>query len=550
MRQLGPVRIATMAIVAAGMIGFFMFMTSRLASPDLALLYGDLSVEDSSTITSRLNSQNIAYELRSGGTQIFVRESDVARVRLAMAADGLPNGGSVGYELFDDSSTLGTTNFVQRINHARALEGELSRTISAIRQVKSARVHLVLPRREVFSRDQQEPSASVVLSLNGSTLQPSQVVAIQHLVSTAVPGLQPTRISIIDSNGRLLARGGDTAEDAFSAASGEEARQRYETRLARAIEELLEPSVGIGAVRAEVSADIDFDRVTTSDESYDPDGQVARSTQTVEQEDDSAEADPNDSVSVANNLPGANALDGAQQSTSNSSSRRVEETVNFEISRKVTTQVRETGTVKRLTVAVLVDGSLDQEGTYTARTPEELTQYDALVKSAIGYEEARGDVVKIANLPFVPFAVEDAPVAEINFLGLSKADLFRVAEMLVLGIVAVLVILLVVRPLITRAFDIAATASNMDMPGMLPAGASTGPQGQLAPPDPATRSLLDGGGGVPDGMAESGEVQPGIDIAQVDGRVQASSMNQINQIVTKHPDETVAIMRQWMYQEN
>ncbi len=547
MRQLGPVRIATMAIVAAGMIGFFMFMTSRLATPELSLLYSDLSVEDSSAITRRLESQSITYELRGGGSQIFVRPSDVAQVRLALSSDGLPTGGSVGYELFDDSSTLGTTNFVQRINHARALEGELSRTIAAIRQVKSARVHLVLPRREVFSRDRQEPSASVVLRLNGATLQPSQVVAIQHLVSTAVPGLQPTRISVVDSNGRLLARGGDTSEDAFSAASGEEARQRYETRLARSIEQLIEPSVGIGAVRAEVSADIDFDRVTTSDETYDPDGQVARSTQTVEQEDDSAEADPNNAVSVANNLPGANALDGLQQSTSNSSSRRVEETVNFEISRTVKTQVRETGTVKRLTVAVLVDGSVDAEGTYTARSPEDLAKYDALVKSAIGFDESRGDVVEIANLKFVPFAVEDTPIVEFNLLGLSKADLFRVAEMLVLGIVAVLVILLIVRPLLTRAFDIAATAASADMPDMLPAAASTGPQGQLAPPDPA--HMMADGGNLGEGSGEAGEVQAGIDIAQVDGRVQASSMNQINQIISKHPDETVAILRQWMYQE-
>ena len=538
-----------MAIVAAGMIGFFMFMTSRLATPELSLLYSELSIEDSSTIIGRLDSQNVTYELRGGGTQIFVAPSDVARVRLAMAADGLPNGGSVGYEIFDNSSTLGTTNFVQRINHARALEGELSRTISAIRQVKSARVHLVLPRREVFSRDQQEPSATVVLKLSGSILQPSQVIAIQHLVATAVPGLQPTRISVIDNNGRLLARGGDTADDAFSAATGEEARQRYESRLSHAIEKLLEPSAGIGAVRAEVSADIDFDRVTISDEIYDPDGQVTRSTQTVEQEDDSAESDPNASVSVANNLPGANALDGTQQSGSNSSSRRIEETVNFEISRKVTTQVRETGTVKRLTVAVLVDGSVDKEGTYTPRTPEELAQYDALVKSAIGYDEARGDVVEIANLQFVPFEVGEVPVAEVNFLGLSKADLFRAAEMLVLGIVAVLVILMVVRPLITRAFDIAATATSTEMSGMLPAGVSTGPQGQLAPPAADAQALLDGGK-IPDGNAGSAEVQPAIDISQVDGRVQASSMNQINQIIAKHPDETVAILRQWMYQDN
>ncbi|NNE84484.1 MAG: flagellar M-ring protein FliF [Alphaproteobacteria bacterium] len=550
LRQLGPVRIATMAIVAAGMIGFFMFMTSRLATPDLSLLYSDLTLEDSSAITNRLDSQGVTYEIRGGGTQVYVPESDVARVRLIMAGEGLPNGGSVGYELFDDSSTLGTTNFVQRINQARALEGELSRTISAIRQVKSARVHLVLPRREVFSRDKQEPSASVVLQLNGSILQPSQVVAIQHLVSTAVPGLQPSRISVIDNNGRLLARGGDGDEDAFSAANGEEARQRYESRLAGAIEKLLESSVGFGAVRAEVSADIDFDRVTTSDESYDPDGQVARSTQTVEQEDDSAEADPDNSVSVANNLPGADALDANSASTSNSSSRRIEETVNFEISRTVTTQVRETGNVKRLTVAVLVDGAVDAEGTYIARTPEELAQYDSLVKSAIGYDEARGDVVEIVNLQFAPIAVGEVDAIDPGFLGLSKSDLFRIAEIAVLGIVAILVLLLVVRPLMTRAFEITAAANPMATPGMLPAGTSTGPQGQLAPPDMAGTQALPEGTEIPEGAEAAAGVQPELDISQVDGRVQASSMNQVNTIISKHPDETVAILRQWMYQES
>lgn len=547
MRQLGPARMTVMALVGAGMIGFFMFMTSRLATSDLSLLYSELSIEDSNAIAGRLAGQNIAFELRSGGTQIFVRQADVNQVRLSMASEGLPNGGSVGYELFDDASTLGTTNFVQRINQARALEGELSRTITSISQIKSARVHLVLPRREVFSRDQQEPTASIVLRLSGSSLQPSQVVAIQHLVATAVPGLQTSRISVVDNNGRLLARGGDSSEDAFSAANGEEARQRYETRLTRSIEKILESSLGFGAVRAEVSADIDFDRFTIRDETYDPDGQVARSTQTVENIDESSDSDPNTSVSIANNLPGANALDGNQSSSSSSSSRRIEETVNFEISRKVTTQVRETGTVKRLTVAVLVDGSINEEGTYTPRTPEELILYATLVKSAIGYDEARGDIVEIVNLPFIPIEIEEAPPPPISFLGLTKADLFRAAEMLVLGIVAILVILLVVRPLISRVLEMASTASNnMAMAGMLAADASTGPQGQLAPPEGYG---LPGEGGVPEGGIEGEEIQPGIDLSQVDGRVQASSMNQINQLISKHPDETVAIMRQWMYQE-
>lgn len=545
MRQLGPVRLVTMALVAAGMIGFFTFMTSRLASPDLALLYGNLSAEDSGVIASRLDAQGIKYELRGNGAQIFVPQTEVARLRLAMAADGLPNGGTVGYEIFDNTNTLGTTSFVQRINQTRALEGELARTISALHQVKSARVHLVLPRREVFSRDKQEPSATVVLALAGGALQPSQVVAIQHLVATAVPGLQPHRISIVDNNGRLLARGGDDGEEAFSAANSDEARQRFESRLAQSIEQLLEPSVGPGAVRAEVSADIDFDRVTTSNEVYDPDGQVARSTQTVEQKDDSSEVDPNKSVSVANNLPGAAAQQNGQAGSSNSASHRTEETVNFEISRKTTTQIRETGTVKRLTVAVVVDGAVGADGTYTPRTPEELKKYEALVKSAIGYDQARGDVVEIANLKFQPVTVEDAPPPPMNLFGLTKADLFRIAEILVLGIVAVLVILLVVRPLITRIFDIAATAAANTNTGLLTAAASTGPQGQLAPPmDP--QAMIEEQA---EAARERVPPQPGIDISQVDGRVQASSLNQINQIISKHPDETVAILRQWMYQD-
>lgn len=545
-RQLGPARLAIMGIVAVGLIAFFMFMTSRLSTSEMALLYGDLAIEDAGQITQRLEGQNIAFEIRGNGTQIFVPADSVARTRMTMAADGLPNGGSVGYELFDQADAIGTTNFVQRINHVRALEGELARTIGSLTQVKSARVHLVLPRRELFTRDRQEPSASVVLQLRGSSIQSGQIAAIQNLVASAVSGLSTDNISVVDHTGRLHARGDGSDGETQSTANAEEARQRYESRIARSIEKLLESTVGFGGVRAEVAAEIDFDRLTTTNETYDPDGQVVRSTQSVEQEDATSEAQTGDSVSVANNLPNAASQDGAGDNRNTNNSRRSEETVNFEISRKVTTLVRETGQVNRITVAVLVDGIYDAEGAYTPRAPEELEQFSALVKSSIGFNEERGDRVDIVNQRFVTPELGEAPAPEIAVMGFNKADILKIAEILVLGIVSILVILLVVRPIMTRALDAAATSGGTDQgTALLPAGMDPA---RLAPPS-GDYDELEGGSEMDSIPQDFAEDSAEIDIANIDGKVKQSSLSQINQIVDKHPDETISIMRAWMYQD-
>ena len=547
LRQLGPARLAIMGFVAVGLIAFFMFMSARLGNTEMSLLFGDLAVEDAGAISQRLEADNIPFEVRGNGNQIYVPSDSVGRLRLSMAADGLPNGGSVGYELFDQTDAIGTTNFVQRINLVRALEGELARTISALAQVQTARVHLVLPRRELFSRDQQQPTASVVLKLRGTSIQASQVLAVQNLVASAVPGLTTDQISVVDQTGRLHARGGGSSDEGLSGTNGEEARQRYEARLARSIEKLLESTIGFGGVRAEISAEIDFDRVTTTDESYDPDGQVVRSTQSVEQEDASSEAANNDSVSIANNLPNAGSLDGSADNRNSNKSRRAEETVNFEISRKVTTLVRESGQVKRISVAVLVDGTYDAEGNYSPRSAEDLENYVALVKSVIGFNEERGDVVQVINQQFVVPDIGDGIAAEAGLFGFEKSDLFRLAEILVLGIVSVLVLLLVVRPLLTRAFDAAGAANTAsETAAMLPAGAEqmrlAGPSGEF--------EALEMGGDLEAMPRDGDEEEEGeIDISQVDGKVKKSSLSQINQIVEKHPDETISIMRGWMYQD-
>jgi flagellar M-ring protein FliF len=549
-RNLGSVRLIAIAGVGIGLIAFFMFLISRLAGPEMALLYGDLDVSDSSRIVAKLESLAVPYDIRGNGTQILVPRDRVPRLRMAMAEEGLPTGGSVGYELFDQSDSFGTTSFVQNINHLRALEGELARTIRSISTVEAARVHLVIPRRQLFSRDKEEPSASIVLQLRGaSRFTSSQVLAVRHLVAAAVPGLKPTRISVIDDGGNLLARTAEDGEDGASGMTADEMRRGYEHRLARTIEGLLERSVGIGKARAEVTAEMDFNRITTNSETYDPEGQVVRSTQTVEESADSSEREGENAVTVGTNIPEPGIATDLERTQSTTRSLRTEETVNYEISKTVKNHIHESGTVSRLSVAVLIDGTdtTNEDGTttYVPRSNEEVKQIEKLVRSAIGYDADRGDSVEIVNMRFAAIEDEWPEEATRPLFGLSKNDYFRIAEILVLGIVAMLVILLVVRPLMARVFE-ALPSPRPEAGGQeMLSDQSHGPAPALAAPAP---------GGPAVGAGAAGETQSSleqmIDINQVDGRVRASSLKKIGEIVERHPDETVSIIRNWLFQES
>ncbi|WP_193371033.1 flagellar basal-body MS-ring/collar protein FliF [Pelagibius marinus] len=555
LKSLGPARLGMMAAVAAGIIAFFIYLTSRLASPEMSLLYADLDTQDSGQIIARLEQMNVPYRIGEEGGKIFVPQDQVGRTRVVMAEDGLPSGGSIGYEIFDRSEGLGTTNFVQNINHVRALEGELARTIRSVSSVKQARVHLVLPRRELFSRNRQEPSASIVLMLGGNrTLDGQQVSSIQHLVAAAVPGLKPAMVSIIDDQGNLLARGTEEGNVSQTAGRAEEMRVGYESRLVRTIEEMLARSLGPGNVRAQVSAEMDFDRITENAEIFDPDGQVVRSTQVVEEQATNQDGAPA-GVTVGNNLPDAlPELDTGSGSQSQTS--RTEETVNYEITKTVKTHIREAGMVRRLSVAVMVNGKTvqDAEGnpTYEPRNAEELEKITALVRSAVGYDEGRGDTIEVVEMPFIEVAGADGTLEE-NLFGLTKADLMRIAELLVLGVVAVLVLLLVVRPLLGRLLEVDEESLTEGGPALLPDGspqpALIGPDGReipRLPGDPgtvvATRVGEEGGG-----KNIASEIDQMIDLNQVEGRVRASSVKKIGEIIEKHPEEAVSIIRGWLH---
>ena len=550
-RALGLTRLVILGAVLIGVGVFFIFLMGRMSAPNMALLFGGLTSKDAGEIVAKLDAQRVPYQLAGDGTQIMVPADQVLRVRMSLAEEGLPVGGSVGYEIFDQGEAFGTTSLVQNVNMLRALEGELSRTIASLGPVAGARVHLVVPKREVFSRSEVEPSASIALKLRGAAkLSRQQIAAIQNLVAAAVPGLTVGRIAIVDDAGNLLARGDGGGDSGAGGTGAEDNRIAFEERVARSIEEMVERIVGFGKVRAEVSADIDFDRLTTNDEIYNPDGQVIRSTQTIEEQQSSKDSSQAKGVSASENLPGADGANGGSANNSNQKGH-TEEVINYEISKTIRTHIREGGTIRRLSVAVLVDGTYKPSATegepptYEPRTDEELGKLTDLVKGAVGFTEERGDKVQVVNMAFAPVEV-DGPVEEGGF-SMPGVDMMKILEIVVIGFVSVLVILLVLRPLVTRLLS--PVAAGDTAAGAL---ALSGPEGTAALPAPSGGAA---GAAAPRQIERRPEAppeeepEPLIDLARVEGRVRQATVKKVNEIVEKHPEEALNIVRNWLYSE-
>jgi flagellar M-ring protein FliF len=468
----------------------------------------------------------------------------MTRIRMKLAEGGLPKGGGVGYEIFDKSDTLGATSFVQNINHLRALEGELARTIKSIDRVQAARVHLVLPERPLFSRDKVEPSASIVLRVRGA-LEASQVRAIQHLIASAVNGLKPQRVSVVDEAGNLLADGAAGPDTAIGGL-GQERQANFERRLKDQIESIVSSVVGPGRARVQLSTEFDFNRITETFDKFDPEGRVLRSSQT--REESSGSDSKEGQVSVGNELPGGQQNPQNPQNPQNAQgvvnqaqrdqSKKSEEIVNYEISRSTKTEVTEGGRVKRVSAAVLVDGSYAKNDkgdvVYQPRSKEELDRIAALVRTAIGFDQKRGDQIEVVNLRFAEAPA--APIQEpssgfLSFLQFTKDDIMRGIELVVMAILALVVMLFVVRPLVRRILT----------PEEPRAFAPAAPGAMAIAEQPAHAALPS----APVSAAPS-QASRMIDMAQVQGQVHAQSMQKVGELAERNPNETVAIVRQWL----
>ncbi|WP_395646335.1 flagellar basal-body MS-ring/collar protein FliF [Terricaulis sp.] len=521
----GPTRLFAALGIAAVAAALLFTLVFRMGAEEKSLLFSGVDMREAGQITQRLEQADIPYELRGDGSSIFVARSRVMEARMMLAADGLPSRGSVGYEIFDQPDALGQTQFQQNINRLRALEGELARTIASLDGISSARVHLVLPERQLFSRETEQPSASIVLQLRRDALTPGQVRAIRNLVASATPGLTTNRVTILDETGRLLA----AAQDEEGAiAEGIDARQAAtEERIRQTVTDIVEGVVGPGHARVQVNAEMDFSRVSETSERFDPEGRVVRSTQTSEGTSQSADRAQGATAGV--NVPDATSGGGSSSGSTDSDSTS-SETVNYEISRTTRTELTEGGRVRRLSVAVAVDGTTaagqnGQPGQYSPRSEEEMQRLTALVRSAVGFNEQRGDRVDVVNVRFAAGAVPAAAPAPGMFDFMGGLDVMRVIEIVASLIAALAFVFFVLRPLIMGL--IRGGSANAAAPGGVPmlAGPSgSGAAAALPPP----------------------EDEPGIDIAQIQGRVRASSVKKVAEVVEQHPDESVQIIRGWL----
>jgi flagellar M-ring protein FliF len=537
LQKFGIGRLAAVLGVAAGVAAVLVAVMLRVGQAPDALLYSNLDLREASEISAALDQAGIKYSSKGDGSTIFVSRDEVGTARLMLAGKGLVTSGSVGYEIFDNQSVLGQTEFQQNLNEQRALQGELSRTIMSMRGITSARVHITMPRREMFQAAATDPTAAVVVGVGGRDLSADQVRAIRNVVASSVPNLKPDKVTVTDQSNRTLAAGSEDA--GFTSANAEAAKATTEAQLQTRIKDIVEGVVGAGAARVQGTADIDHSRSTTQEQKFDPDGQVVRSTSTNGSQSQDTTGQADGGVTATNNIPGGQAPNATPIGSTNSENT---ETTNYEISNTTTTTVKEPGEVKKLSVSVAVDGkytpAADGKGepTYAPRTAEEVQQIKTLVAAAVGIDETRGDKIEVVNVRFnrEPSAVPGADEGSSMF-NFDKNDIMRGVELLVLLVTGLLLIFFVVRPLLKTATGGAGAPVLVGADGV--------------PVTPLDAQIVGGVlPGQPQMLAAPSEMDQRLDIARIEGQVKASSIKKVADFVDSHPEESTAILRSWVHE--
>lgn len=528
-----------LAAALAASIALIVGLALWSSTPEYKVLFSNLSEKDAGTISTTLQQMNAPYKTEAGGT-LLVPADQVYDLRFKLAAQGLPKGGAVGFELMD-SPKLGMTQFQEQIAFQRGMEGELSRTVQALSPVESARVHLAIPKPSVFIRDKQAPSASVLVNLHpGRALDPGQVQSIVHLVSSSVPELSPNNVTVVDQAGNLLTNKNDSQSAQGLNASQLDYIRQMESYYSQRIEAIVSPIVGEGNVKAEVRADLDFSESEATSETYKPnptpDAQSVRSLQTVEDINNAGNAaqgvpgaltnqPPGPATAPLNAPPGTNAGPnvGAGQAAGGNSSRK-ENTTNFELDKTIRHTKEPLGRIKRLSVAVVVNyraGAKDAAGIAakpTPLSPAELTQINNLVRESMGYSQPRGDTVNVVNAAFTDSKVElDIPLwKDPDNVALAKSLL---KNLLIFGL-AFYLVFGVLRPILR----------DMTKP-------------------PESEKAEDGAEGAAGGHGEGGH----DGVAGTDGHTPADTyaeiLAKVREFAKADPKVTADIVKEWMAKE-
>jgi len=454
-------------VVVLSILGFgaLIMVSNRI---DYKPLFANLSNEDTGEIVKKLKEQKVPYRIAADGKAILVPTDKVYDLRISLASEGLPQGGGVGFEIFDRKN-FGMTEFVQKLNYQRALQGELSRTIMQIAGVEHARVHLAIPEKSLFKDNEKPPTASIVLQMkSGRQVRESEVQGIVHLVASSIEGMDPEQVTVLDSRGKIMSRTGPGDVNGKLTSSMMETQRSYEKSLEDRLQSLLDKAVGSGKSVARVNSVLNFKQVEKVEERYDPDATVVRSEQRTEQKDGTTMS--------TSGVPGVQSATGktAAAPASAAGGSKRDETLNYEISRSSAKIIEPVGALTKLSVAILVDGKYEApaatkagqtpKAKYSPRSPDELQKIEALVKSAVGYNAERGDQLTVVNVPFQETS-DETPVEQTNWW--EKPFFMDLGKNLLLGLAFIALLLLIVRPLMKMLT--APGGARNDSPGRLEA---------------------------------------------------------------------------------
>ncbi|HEY6803261.1 MAG TPA: flagellar basal-body MS-ring/collar protein FliF [Pyrinomonadaceae bacterium] len=522
------------AVGTVALIGALVYYGSQ---PEYGVLFSDLKPADAQAIVEKLKTANVQYKLTNNGTVVSVPNDRISELRLQMASSGALSGGHVGFDIFDRTS-FGATDFTQQVNYQRAIEGELARTIEGMNEVESARVHITQPHDSLYSEKTQRAKASVMVRMRQDrALSRERTDAVVSLVASAVDGLDPADVAVMDTQGRLLSNASGAGGDAGAFSSHLDARRKLEAETAARIVSLIEPISGIGHVRADVAADLDFSQVEQTEEKYDPKSQVVRSQQSTQES-------RNTNAPNQGNITGARANDPtianppvATAKPATSGDQRVATTTSYEIDKTVKHTTGGGGRINRMSVSVVVDYK-NVSGVTTARSNDELTKIQNLVSAAVGIDTNRGDQIVVQTIPF------DQPTVEVRnptFLEKNN-DLVRTAiKYGALVVAALLLLLFVIRPA-KKALKLAGKTQS------LPAG-------------PAPLALPPG-----NEMVRHGELDSPRTVAEIEADMEAQVAREMNQFAPdvaragalkkqlversrKNPEAVAMTIRGWL-QEN
>ena len=457
---------AGLLLVLLSSVGFMVYTVNRV---EYTRLYSRLSDEDMGGVVETLKAKKIPYRL-SADNSISVPKESVYETRLALATEGVPKGSGIGFEIFDQQK-LGSTEFVQKINYQRALQGELARTITGMDEVAECRVHLVLTSESLFVEDQKPPSAAVVLKLETrAKLKPQQVQGIVNLVAGAVQGLKEEHVTIMSTDGQVLFKKSQENSSLQLTNLQIQYKSNMEEELRRKVQSMLEPIVGVNRVLARVAVDSDFNQVEISEDKYDPDSAVIRSQQrsvdNVQGGEVGTKGNPDAPINLESQLMQSSTQpDGKQQKTSN----RQRETVNYEINRVSRKITQAPGALKKISVAVILDGPYDMKPNDQGKTApvfagysqEQLKSLEEVIKKAVGYDEARGDQITLSNIPFTT----DVETGDIAAVENRWVKMLKDNQRIILNVVlALLVFFFIVRPFMRKFQQLGEPAKSLPSP--------------------------------------------------------------------------------------